>query len=317
MQPLSAQEIKQAALSLGFSACGIARAGHVSAEEETRLRQWLAEGKAADMTWLHSHLELRLDPRLVMPGTRSIVVVALNYAPARRLPAGEPQIAAYALGKDYHDIMKRRLHLLAAKIYGSSENAQGHYRAFADTGPLLERYWAQQAGLGWVGRNQLLVIPHAGTMHFLGELLLDIETDYDTPMPSRCGRCHACIDRCPTGALSADDLFDARRCLSYQTIENRKALTPEAGEAMGDCFYGCDRCQEACPWNRFAKPTTLPELQPSPELLAMTAERWANLTEDDYRRLFKGSAVKRAKYAGIKRNLAAMAANAQHKETAE
>ncbi len=309
MPILSASYIKQSALSLGFSACGIAHAGRVSSKEEAHLRQWLAESKHADMNWMANHLELRLDPRLIMPETKSIIVVAMNYAPARRLPDDEPQIAAYALGKDYHELVKQRLHRLAETIYGSEEDASGHYRAFVDSGPILERYWAQQAGLGWVGRNEQLIIPQAGTMHFLGELLVDFETDYDTPMPTRCGECRRCIDHCPTGALSDDQLFDARKCLSYQTIENRGALSPDARHAMGNCFYGCDRCQDACPWNRFAIPNTTPELQPSDELLAMTAGKWATLTEDDYRRLFKGSAVKRAKYAGIKRNLEAVLAS--------
>ncbi len=302
----SSTEIKRAALALGFAACGIARAERVGREEEERLRSWLAAGGHADMSWLENHLDLRLDPRLVLDGTRSIVSVALSYAPARRLPEGELQMAAYALGQDYHEVVRQRLHRLAAEIYGSPEQAVGHYRAFADSGPVLERYWAQQAGIGWVGRNQLLIIPGAGSMFFLGELLIDFETEYDAPMPNRCGRCRRCVDHCPTHALSVDGLFVSERCLSYQTIEHRGPLSEPVRQAMGDCFYGCDRCQEACPWNKKARPTTVAEFQPRPELLAMTRERWAQLAEDDYRRLFKGSAVKRAKYEGVRRNIAAV-----------
>ena len=307
------QEIKAEAKRLGFFACGMARADRVSAAAERHLRQWLDSGMNADMDWMHNYLDKRIDPRLLMDGLQTIVCVAASYAPARTLPEGEPQIAAYALGQDYHDLLKRRLHQLAAFALRrrASDDAPTpettgdapDYRVFVDSGPVLERYWAVQAGLGWIGRNQQLIIPRAGSMFFLGELFLDFELCYDTPMPDRCGSCHRCIDHCPTHALLPNRDFDARRCLSYQTIENRGELSPEAREAMGDCIYGCDRCQQACPWNRFATPNATPELQPKPELLAMTREKWQHLSEEDYRRLFKGSAVKRAKYAGLMRNI--------------
>lgn len=358
--------IKEEALRLGFAACGIAKADRVSAEAEEELRSWLRDGREADMTWMNNYVDKRLDPRLLMPGLKSIVSVAMNYAPAKTLPADQPQIAAYALGHDYHDVVKERLRQLAAFVTESlsslppSPGGRGSdyrdkqfpdsptnvtaplprgeglvVRLFVDTGPVLERYWAMQAGLGWIGRNRQLIIPHAGSMFFLGELFLPIELDYDTPMESRCGRCTRCIDACPTHALGtpstgassgehgkADspshseerargrglggEAFDARRCLSYQLIENRGELSEEAKATMGNTFYGCDRCQQACPWNRFATPNTTPELQPREELLAMTAERWEHLTQEEYQRLFKGSAVKRAKYVGLKRNIEAM-----------
>ena len=268
---------------------------------------WLADGRNADMAYLGNNLDKRFDPRLLMPGVKTIVVVAQNYFPARRLPEGEPQIADYALGLDYHDIVKQKLRQLAATV-GIAD-----YRAFVDTAPVLERYWAVRAGLGWIGKNQQLIIPHAGSEFFLGELFVTVELPPDEPLPNRCGTCHRCVDACPTHALSLPatcvegygDItrFDARLCLSYQTIENRGELTVDAKAAMGDTFYGCDRCQRACPWNRFAKPSTEPLLQPREELLAMTRQKWENLTEEDYRRLFKGSAVKRAKYEGLMRNI--------------
>ena len=261
------------------------------------------------MAYLGNNLDKRFDPRLLMPGVKTIVVVAQNYFPARRLPEGEPQIADYALGLDYHDIVKQKLRQLAATV-GIAD-----YRAFVDTAPVLERYWAVRAGLGWIGKNQQLIIPHAGSEFFLGELFVTVELPPDEPLPNRCGTCHRCVDACPTHALSLPatcvegygDItrFDARLCLSYQTIENRGELTVDAKAAMGDTFYGCDRCQRACPWNRFAKPSTEPLLQPREELLAMTRQKWGNLTEEDYRRLFKGSAVKRAKYEGLMRNIKA------------
>ena len=298
--------IKEEAYRLGFTACGVAQASRVSEEEEARLRRWLDEGRYASMHYMANYLDKRLDPRLLMDGLKSIVSLAMNYAPERRLPADEPQIAAYALGKDYHDVMKQRIRQLAAHV----QQLVGHeinYRAFVDSGPVIERYWAAQAGLGWVGRNHLLVIPKAGSEFFLGELFLDLELSYDQPIPNHCGRCHRCVDQCPTHALADDHDFDAELCLSYQTIENRGALSDTAKSKMGDFIYGCDRCQQACPWNRFAKPTKIAEFQPSEELMSMTREQWVQLREDEYRRLFKGSAVKRAKYAGLMRNIHNMA----------
>lgn len=304
-------KIKAEASRLGFFVCGFARAEPVSEAMRRHYLGWLADGRNADMAYLGNNLDKRFDPRLLMPGVKTIVVVAQNYFPARRLPEGEPQIADYALGLDYHDIVKQKLRQLAATV-GIAD-----YRAFVDTAPVLERYWAVRAGLGWIGKNQQLIIPHAGSEFFLGELFVTVELPPDEPLPNRCGTCHRCVDACPTHALSLPatcvegygDItrFDARLCLSYQTIENRGELTVDAKATMGDTFYGCDRCQRACPWNRFAKPSTEPLLQPREELLAMTRQKWENLSEEDYRRLFKGSAVKRAKYEGLMRNIKALA----------
>lgn len=306
---------RHALTTLGFSAIGFAKADKVSDEQAQHLRQWLDEGDNADMKYMENWYEKRVDPRLLMPGLKTIVSVALNYAPAHTLPKGEPQISAYALGKDYHEIMKGKLFSLAAWTFEQCQKVQTikfnpqNYRVFVDTGPVLERYWAVQAGLGWIGKNHQLIIPHAGSMFFLGELFLDFELPYDKPMKSFCGNCHRCIDACPMNAISQPPEgknvgeFDAAKCLSYQTIENRGELSDEAKEKMGDTFYGCDRCQQACPWNRFATPNTTPELQPSDELLHMTREKWHNLTVEEYRKLFKGSAVKRAKYDGLMRNI--------------
>lgn len=302
-------KIKAEASRLGFFVCGFARGEPVSEAMRRHYLGWLADGRNADMAYLGNNLDKRFDPRLLMPGVKTIVVVAQNYFPARRLAEGEPQIADYALGLDYHDIVKQKLRQLAANV-GIAD-----YRAFVDTAPVLERYWAVRAGLGWIGKNQQLIIPHAGSEFFLGELFVTVELPPDEPLPNRCGTCHRCVDACPTHALNLPatcvegygDItrFDARLCLSYQTIENRGELTVGAKAAMGDTFYGCDRCQRACPWNRFAKPSTEPLLQPREELLAMTRQKWENLTEEDYRRLFKGSAVKRAKYEGLMRNIKA------------
>lgn len=310
MNEITSRQIKAEAQALGFFACGIAKAAPVSAACAEALRRWTDNGGHAGMEYMARNTDLRTDPRLLVPGVKSIVCVALNYTPARRLPEGEPQIASYALGHDYHDIVRQRLHTLAARL-GITE-----YRAFCDTAPVLERYWAAQAGIGWIGRNHQLIIPHAGSMFFLGEMFVGFRLEYDSPIRPRCGNCHACTDACPTGALQSDGCFDSSRCLSYQTIENRGTVPPDIAAKMGDMFYGCDRCQEACPWNRFATPTDDPDLLPSDGLMRMTRQDWLKLSVEQYRKLFKGSAVKRAKYEGLMRNIALMEANSRADTTA-
>lgn len=316
-EKMIASKIKAEAQRLGFFACGIAKAAPVEENVAEAYRKWLENGEEASMAYMTNYLEKRLNPTLLVPGVRSIVSLAMNYAPAQQLPEGEYQLAAYALGQDYHDLMKQRLRELAVNIgaptelfqkgkkpQSADEKEETGWGIFCDTAPVLERYWAQKAGLGWVGRNHQLIIPHAGSMFFLGEVFLPFAVDvYDTPMQSRCGSCHRCIDACPTHAIIPDEDFHADRCLSYQLIENRGELSDEAKAAMGDTIYGCDRCQTACPWNRFATPNTEPALQPKPELLSMSKEAWHNLSVEDYRRLFKGSAVKRVKFDGLKRNI--------------
>lgn len=312
--------IKAEAASLGFYRCGIAEAAPVDGAAAARLASWLRSGLNAGMDYMARHTDLRLDPRLLMPGARSIVCVAMAYAPAVALPKDGYTIAAYAMGRDYHDVMKARLRQLAAameRLLAESDGPQPpdgqppvETRVCCDTAPVLERYWAARAGLGWTGRNTQLVIPGAGSMFFLGEVLVNRTLLFDSPLPPRCGTCRACIDACPTCALSADGALDARRCLSYLTIENRGEIPPQAARAMGNTIYGCDRCQAACPWNRFAPAATVPELRPNPELLRMSRADWSALTVDGYRRLFKGSAVKRAKYDGLMRNIKAVEGNA-------
>ena len=304
------EKIKAEAKGLGFFACGIAKAEAVDSDTADGYRRWIADGGHASMHYLADNIDKRLDPRLLMPGVKSIVCVALSYAPAKTIPADQYQIAYYAYGKDYHDVMKQKLHALASACGITT------YRAFCDTAPVLERYWAQRAGLGWIGRNHQLIIPHAGSMFFLGELFVTDTLHYDSPTPNRCGRCHACLDACPTSSIiSNQSSFISSRCLSYLTIEHRgpipnsSFLIPHSSFLSPNSIYGCDICQLACPWNRFAVPTTEPAFQPSEALLTMTKEKWHNLTEEQYRILFKGSAVKRAKYSGLMRNICAIAHN--------
>lgn len=306
-----AEKIKAEALRIGFSACGMAPADAIQEDIAQHFDHWLKAGRHAGMAYMENHREKRLDPRLLVEGAQSIISVALNYYPQKLLPEDQYQIAWYAYGKDYHDIMKEKLSRLFHFI-GQQTPVNG--RVFCDTAPVSERYWAWRAGLGWIGKNTQLIIPHAGSCFFLGEIILDIKLDYDAPEKDMCGNCNQCFEACPTKALEHPYNLDASKCLSYLTIENKGDIPAEYMPKLGNKIYGCDECQKACPWNRFATPGTVPELQPSESFLRMTKERWNRLTEEEYRTLFKGSAVKRAKYEGLSRNIKASTKNSKAEE---
>ena len=292
------QLIKQRAAELGFSACGIVKAEAVNAATRKEFEEWITQGAHGEMGYMARNFEKRMDPTLLVEGCRSIIVVAQNYYPV----TASPNLSRYAQGKDYHRVVKDKLFLLLEYI-NTIIPAKG--RAFCDSAPVLERYWAVQAGLGTCGRNRQLIIPGCGTHFFLGELFIDAEAEYDTPLTeSLCNNCNACIRSCPTGALSENN-FDARRCLSYLTIEYRGELLPETSEKMGECFYGCDRCQTACPHNRAAQPNGEPQFTPSNELLAMKNNDWKELTKEKFDNLFKESAVQRCGYEQLMRNIKA------------
>lgn len=290
--------IKAEALRLGFDVCGIAKASPVDSPAIEYCNRWLGDGKHGTMGYLERNLDKRYDPTVLVEGCRSIIAVAMNYAPSQTVKG----ISDYAQGNDYHKAVKDRLFRLLEKI---NETTPCKGRAFCDSAPILERYWAVIAGLGWVGRNHQLIIPGKGSRFFLGELLVDIELEYDKPYTANhCGNCTKCIGKCPTGAL-CEDSFDARKCLSYLTIEHHGELPENIGKKMGNSFYGCDRCLEACPHNRFSTPNIIPELQPSSTLLEMRESDWHNLTEEKYRELFKGSAIERCGYEKLVRNIKA------------
>ena len=259
------------------------------------------------MAYLENHVEKRLNPCLLVEGAQTVVSVAVNYYSDRvpAPPSTQWRLARYAYGTDYHEVVKGMLHRLLELL--GPEAGEGS-RAFVDTAPVDEKYWAQRCGLGWQGRNSQLIIPQAGSYFFLGELILTEKCDeYDDFIPNRCGTCHRCVEACPTGALRGDGLLDARRCLSYLTIEHRGPLPTEEARRMSPCFYGCDRCAEACPWNeRFAHNTEVEELQPRPTLLRMDKADWQQLTREQYTEIFRKSAVKRAKFEGLRRNIDAM-----------
>ena len=289
--------IKAEALRLGFDVCGISKAEAVTPEVAARYNSWVEQGKHATMQYLERNGEKRLNPTLLVEGCKSIVSVAMNYTPKQPING----IANYAQGKDYHQVVKDRLYMMLQSIKNIC-NVQG--RAFCDSAPVLERYWAAKSGIGYIGRNRQLIIPGKGSNFFLGELLIDIELYYDTPLQrDLCGSCRKCIDNCPGKALS-DDGLDANKCLSYLTIEHRGNLPENSGEMMKNYFYGCDQCQAVCPHNRFSTPNSTPELQPKEELKQMTIAQWASLSQDEYNALFAQSAVKRCGYEQFMRNIA-------------
>lgn len=316
---ISAHYIKAEAQRLGFHACGIAPAAPVHTAHTRLYQQFVDEGRLADMNYLANHQDKRFNPSLLVPGVRSIICVALNYLPQHPLPPHQWQPAWYAYGDDYHDVMKQRLNALLCSLQHHANTALGTPtegaetptltgRCFCDTAPVMERYWAWRSGLGWIGHNHLLYVPGIGSACFLGEVFIDAEVDeYDSPIASPCSGCDACVRACPTRALSTEADFDARKCLSYLTIENRANELPEwAAAHMHPCFYGCNRCLEACPHIRRAKATDVPEFQPRPIWQNRTPEDWVQLSREDYQKTFRGSAVKRAKYEGLMRNIHAM-----------
>ena len=297
--------IKDKAYKLGFSAVGIAKAEPIR-QDAIYYKNWIDNGYHADMAYLNNHYEKRINPELLVPGTQSIISVALNYFPKHVIPKDEYQISWYAYGKDYHIIMKDKLEQLFGYI---NEIKPIEGRLFCDTAPILERYWAWKAGLGWIGKNTQLIIPKAGSTFFLGELFINIELEYDTPQENRCGKCTKCLEACPTNALISPYTLNSNRCLSYLTIENRNDIPKDYKGLINNKIYGCDDCLKACPWTRYAQPTIIDEFDASSPLLEMTKERWNNLTLEEYQVLFKKSAVKRAKFSGLTRNIEAAKLN--------
>ncbi len=306
------EELKAEARRFGFSSCGVAVAEEVDADTQSRFSSWLESGNNASMSYMERNTDKRLDPRLLLPSAKSVIVVALNYYPGHLLASDQYQFAYYAYGKDYHDVMRTRMsdfaHSLGIRDVRDKKSSADDYGfeglVCCDTVPMLDRYWAWKSGIGWIGKNTSLIIPGSGSFFFIGEIITEMEfLDYDSPVKSHCGKCSRCINACPTGALCEPYILDAHKCLSFLTIENRDSLPEGLSSKMGNCIYGCDRCQLACPHNSFVKPTEVTEFVPSDEFLSMQVADWQQLTQEDYQTLFKDSAVKRAKYEGLKRNI--------------
>jgi epoxyqueuosine reductase len=293
--------IKAEALRLGFDGCGISHAEKL-VDEERHLKDWLSNNHQGSMAYMEKHAEKRVDPTKLFEGAQSVISVILNYYSDKRQHDPEaPVVSKYAYGEDYHEVIRSKLHQLLEFINTNITPAEG--RGFVDSAPVLDRAWAARSGLGWVGKNSNLISPVKGSFFFIGSLIVTIPLHYDKPIPDFCGDCNRCVIACPTKAIIAPKTVDARKCISYLTIENKSEINPEFRSQFANRVFGCDICQDVCPWNRKAIPHRTKELEPVPGLLEMTKEDWNNLDEDTYRKRFKKSAIRRAKFAGLKRNV--------------
>ena len=285
---------------MGFLSCGISKAEFLE-EEAPRFEKWLNEQKHGQMAYMENHYDKRLDPRLLVPGAKSVVSLLLNYYPDEHQVEGAPKISKYAYGTDYHFVIKEKLKQLFQILQEEIGEING--RVFVDSAPVMDKAWAGRSGLGWMGKNTNLINKKVGSFFFIAEMILDLKLDYDAPVTDHCGTCTACIDSCPTEALTPYNI-DASRCISYLTIELKDQIPSEFQNKMDDWSFGCDICQDVCPWNRFSKPHNEPLFEPRTELLEFTKKDWEELTEATFDTIFKNSAVKRTRYRGLKRNLA-------------
>ncbi len=294
--------IKAEALRLGFQQCGIAKAGFLE-DEAPRLENWLNQQHHGKMNYMENHFDKRLDPRLLVDDAKSVISLTLNYFPTeQQLHADAPKISKYAYGEDYHTVIKDKLFQLLQFIKETIGEVNG--RAFVDSAPVLDRAWAKKAGIGWIGKNSNLISKQTGSFFFLAELIVDLELSYDHPFATdHCGTCTKCIDACPTEAILSPYVIDAKKCISYLTIELKDELPTGLENKMDNWMFGCDVCQDVCPWNRFSVPHHEPLFEPKEKLLQMKREEWMEITEDVFKTIFKNSAVKRTKFKGLTRNL--------------
>ena len=293
--------LKTMARKLGFDYCGIAQAAFL--EKEARdLEAWLNLGMQADMQWMENNFDKRTDPRLLMPGAKSVISFLFNYYPEKSQDHTDaPKISKYAYGKDYHFVIKEKLGLLLHDL--QAELGKFEARIFVDSAPVMDKAWAAKSGLGWRGKNTNLIHPKMGSFFFIGEIICDLDLLADGPIKDYCGTCTRCLDECPTDALIAPNKIDAGKCISYLTIELRGAMPEWALGKMDDWIFGCDVCQDVCPWNRFSKTHQEKLFEPHEKLLSMDRKQWQEITEEVYAEIFKKSAVKRTKFEGLKRNI--------------
>ncbi|WP_299004667.1 tRNA epoxyqueuosine(34) reductase QueG [uncultured Tenacibaculum sp.] len=293
--------IKEQAKRLGFLECGIAKADFLE-EEAPRLEKWLQNGYHGEMHYMENHFDKRLDPRLLVDGAKSVISLSYNYFPSEVQQEGSYKISKYAYGQDYHHIIKDKLRELLQLINDEIGEVSG--RCFVDSAPVLERAWAQKSGLGWNGKHSLLIQKQQGSFFFLAELIIDLELEYDEPFKTdHCGSCTRCIDACPTQAILPNNTVDGSKCISYLTIELKDAIPSEFKGEMQDWMFGCDVCQDVCPWNRFSQPHEESLFMPQENLLQMTKRDWQELTQETFSKVFKKSAVKRTKFTGLLRNI--------------
>ncbi len=294
--------IKEEALRLGFMHCGIAKADFLE-EEAPKLEQWLQNNHHGQMAYMENHFDKRLDPRLLVDDSKSVISLSLNYFPDQgQTDPNAPKISKYAYGADYHEVIKDKLFQLLNFIKEEIGEVAG--RAFVDSAPVLDRAWAKRAGLGWIGKNSNLINKKSGSFFFLAELIIDLELEYDQPFQTdHCGTCTKCIDACPTEAILSPFVIDANKCISYLTIELREEIDQSFKNKMDNWMFGCDVCQDVCPWNRFSTPHSEPKFEANKQLLLMKKEEWVDITEDVFKTIFKNSAVKRTKFKGLSRNI--------------
>jgi epoxyqueuosine reductase len=296
------QLIKNEAQKLGFLFCGIAKADFLE-DEAPRLESWLNKNMHGEMTYMENHFDKRLDPRLLVDGAKSVISLGINYyTDQRQDDSSAPKISKYAYGIDYHTVIKDKLKQLLQII--NEEIGEVGGRAFVDSAPVLDKAWARKAGMGWIGKNSNLLNKKAGSFFFLAELIIDLELEYDiAPTADHCGTCTNCIDACPTDAIVGPYVVDGSRCISYLTIELKNEIPQEFKGKMDNWMFGCDVCQDVCPWNRFSVLNTEPAFTPHPELLHLKKDDWQDITQDIFQKVFKNSAVKRTKFSGLQRNI--------------
>jgi len=292
--------IKKEAIRLGFLSCGISKAGFLE-EEAPRLEEWLNKNRNGKMSYMENHFDKRLDPTKLVDGSKSVISLLLNYYPDKVQNPESYKISKYAYGKDYHFVIKDKLKSLLQFIQSEIGEVAG--RAFVDSAPVLDKAWAAKSGLGWIGKNSNLLSKKAGSFFFIAELIVDLELEEDTPVTDHCGTCTACIDACPTNAIVEPYKVDGSKCISYFTIELKDELPNSFKNTFEDWMFGCDICQDVCPWNRFSKPHNEPLFDPHPDLLKFDKKDWQEITRETFNEIFRKSAVKRAKFEGLKRNI--------------
>ncbi|PKB42109.1 epoxyqueuosine reductase [Cellulophaga sp. RHA19] len=292
--------IKEEAKRLGFISCGVSKAEFLE-EEAPRLESWLNKNMNGQMSYMENHFDKRLDPTKLVDGSKSVISLLLNYYPEATQNDDALKISKYAYGQDYHHVIKSKLRALQEFITDNIGEVEG--RAFVDSAPVLDKAWAAKSGLGWIGKNSNLITQRVGSFYFIAELIVDIELAYDSAVTDHCGTCTACIDACPTQAIVDPYVVDGSKCISYFTIELKNEIPAEVRGKFDDWIFGCDVCQDVCPWNKFSKPHNEPLFNPHPDLLSMTKKDWEEITEDVFRKVFKKSAVKRTKFSGLQRNI--------------
>ena len=304
MKKRNSQLVKKLAKQIGFSSCGISKARFLQ-EEEKNFENWLKKGYQGTMSYLEKNFDKRLDPQKLVPGAKSVISLTYNYFPQKKtLNENSFIISKYAYGKDYHFIIKDKLKALFNLLKKEIGDIEG--RVFVDSAPIHERAWAKISGLGWIGKNSLLLNKKMGSYFFLAEIICDLDLEYDSRVSDHCGTCTKCIDACPTDAITESQVLDANKCISYLTIENKNEIPKELSKSFNNYIFGCDICQDVCPWNKFAKPHNEKEFLPKEELSKFTKKDWQELTNETFNKIFKNSAVKRTKFEGLKRNIKAL-----------